>query len=160
MIRAMLRNDKYLIPLNQMIQGWSSDPKSNSQLEQHYNFEQALVHVTSRDYDRARFYINKEANQLIHQWQDMTKLSQIAQHMLVNKIQKVYEMKEFLLTCKEVQIEGQDEVIPKVFQQFKNWIQRQPSYSFDKLAVWDDILTARMLYIDSYKMIFRQDAFD
>jgi len=41
-------------------------------------------------------------------------------------------------------------VIPKVFQQFKNWIERQPSYSFDKLAIWDDILTARMLYIDCY----------
>ena len=65
-----------------------------------------------------------------------------------------------MLSCKEVSLEGQDEVIPKVFQQFKNWIQRQPSYSFDKLAVWDDILTARMLYIDSYKMIFRREAYD
>ena len=118
------------------------------------------MQVTAKDFDRARFFINKEANDLVSQWQDMTKLSQIAQHMLVNKIYKVYEMKEFLLTCKEVSLEGQYEVIPKVFKQFKNWIQRQPSYSFDKLAVWDDILTARMLYIDRYKMIFKKDAFD
>lgn len=54
----------------------------------------------------------------------MTKLSQIAQHMLVNKIQKIYEMKEFLLTCKEVSLQGQDEVIPQVFSQFQNWVQR------------------------------------
>ena len=46
----------------------------------------------------------------------MTKLSQIAQHMLVNKIQKVYEMKEFLQICQEVSLEGQEEVVPKVFQ--------------------------------------------
>lgn len=69
-------------------------------------------------------------------------------------------MKEFLLTCKEVSIQGKDEVIPKVFSQFKNWIQRQPSYSFDKLAVWDDILTARMLYLDCYQMIFKRDTFE
>ena len=42
--------------------------------------------MTAKDFDRARFFINKEANDLIVQWQDMTKLSQVAQHMLVNKI--------------------------------------------------------------------------
>jgi len=51
-------------------------------------------------------------------------------------------------------------VIPQVSSQYKNWIQRQPSYSFDKLAVWDDILTARMLYVDCYEMIFRKDVFE
>ena len=123
MIRAMLRKEQYWVSLNEMIQNWNNDTRSKAYLEQ-YNFEQALMQVTAKDFDRARFFINKEANDLINQWQDMTKLSQIAQHMLVNKIQKVYEMKEFLLTCKEVSLEGQDEVIPKVFKQFKNWIQR------------------------------------
>jgi len=38
-----------------------------------------------------------------------------------------------------------------------NWVQRQPSYSFDKLSVWDDILTSRLLYIDLYKLLFKDD---
>ena len=143
-----------------MLQLWNNDTRSKAYLESKFNFEQALLQITAKDFDRARFFINKEANDLIAQWQDMTKLSQIAQHMLVNKIQKIYEMKEFLLTCKEVSLQGQNELVPIVFQQFKNWIQRKPNYSFDKLGVWDDILTARKLYIDCYQMIFRGDIFD
>jgi hypothetical protein len=69
-------------------------------LDKKFNFEQALLFITESDFDRARFFINKEANDLISQWQDMTKLSQVAQHILVQKIQKIYEMKEFLTVTK------------------------------------------------------------
>jgi len=86
MIRAMLRRTECWTDLNQMIQGWNNETRSKAYLEQQFNFEQALLQVTAKDFDRARFFINKEANDLIAQWQDMTKLSQIAQHMLVNKI--------------------------------------------------------------------------
>jgi len=106
MMRAMLRRTECWTSLNEMIQGWNGETRSKAYLEQQFNFEQALLQITAKDFDRARFFINKEANDLIGQWQDMTKLSQIAQHMLVNKIQKIYEMKEFLLTCKEVSLKG------------------------------------------------------
>jgi hypothetical protein len=36
----------------------------------------------------------------------MTKLSQVAQHILVQKIQKIYEMKEFLQVTKLLSIKG------------------------------------------------------
>lgn len=100
----MLRRDQYWVSLNEMIQSWNNDIRSKAYLEQRFNFEQALMQVTAKDFDRARFFINKEESDLICQWQDMTKLSQIAQHMLVNKIQKVYEMKEFLHACKDVSL--------------------------------------------------------
>ena len=45
----------------------------------------------------------------------MAKLSQVAQHMLVQKIQKVYEMKEFLQTTKQLTLQGQAEILPRVF---------------------------------------------
>jgi len=158
MIRAFLRRDQYWVTLNQLIQQWQNDATSKAYLDSRFNFEQALMFVTAKDFDRARFFVNKEANDLIAQWQDMAKLSQVAQHMLVQKIQKVYEMKEFLQTTKQLSLQGQAEILPKVFQQFQSWIQRRPSYSFDKLAVWDDILTARKLYIDSYKFMFKKEA--
>ena len=40
----------------------------------------------------------------------------------------------------------------------QNWVQRQPNYSFDKLNVWDDILTSRMLYMDQYKLNFKKNS--
>ena len=61
-----------------------------------------MMFITAKDFDRARFYINKESNDLLTQWKDLTKLSQVAQHILVQKIQKIYEMKEFLQTTKQL----------------------------------------------------------
>ena len=104
MIRAFLRRDQYWITLNQLIQQWQNDATSKAYLDSRFNFEQALMFVTAKDFDRARFFVNKEANDLIAQWQDMAKLSQVAQHMLVQKIQKVYEMKEFLQTTKQLSL--------------------------------------------------------
>lgn len=68
MIRAMLRNTSYWTNLNELIQNWNSDVRSKAYLEQQFNFEQALLQVTAKDFDRARFFINKEANDLIQQW--------------------------------------------------------------------------------------------
>lgn len=55
-----------------------------------------MIALTSKDFDRARFYIDKESLELLTKWKNMTKLTQIAQHILVQKIQKIFEMKEFL----------------------------------------------------------------
>lgn len=68
MIRAMLRREQYWVSLNEMIQNWNNDTRSKAYLEQQYNFEQALMQVTAKDFDRARFFINKESNDLINQW--------------------------------------------------------------------------------------------
>lgn len=95
---------------------WLSDPISSQILDKKYNFEQALLFITESDFDRARFFINREANDLINQWQDMTKLSQVAQHILVQKIQKIYEMKEFLQVTKLLSIKGQNEMLPVIVE--------------------------------------------
>jgi len=34
-----------------------------------------MLQITSGDFDRARFYINKDSNDLLSQWKDLTKLS-------------------------------------------------------------------------------------
>ena len=60
----------------------------------------AMIALTCKDYDRARFYLDRETNELLSQWKNMTKLSQVAQHILVQKIQKIYEMREFLSSVK------------------------------------------------------------
>ena len=57
---------------------WQNDGNSKAYLDRRFNFEQALMFITVRDFDRARFYINKEGNDLLAQWKDLTKLSQVA----------------------------------------------------------------------------------
>jgi hypothetical protein len=90
---------------------WQDDSVSKAFLDRRYNFEQAFVFITEHDFDRARFYINKEANDLLTQWKDLTKLSQVSQHLLVQKVQKIYEMKEFLSTVKLEALKSQEDII-------------------------------------------------
>ena len=65
-------------------------------LEKNFCYELSMFFLTSSDYDRARIFIDKESTELLTQWKNLTKLSQVAQHFLVQRIQKIYEMKEFL----------------------------------------------------------------
>ena len=59
-------------------------------------------------------------------------------------------MKEFLETIKDERVMAKDKLIPRVVKSIESWIQRVPNYAFDQIAVWDDILNARNLYLDLY----------
>jgi hypothetical protein len=48
------------------MQMWQDDALSKQQLDRRFNYEQAMMFVTARDFDRARFYINREANDLLN----------------------------------------------------------------------------------------------
>jgi len=73
-----------------------SNESSKTALEKHFNYELSMLFLTQLDFDRARIYIERDAAELLSQWRNLTKLSQVAQHFLVQRIQKIFEMKEFL----------------------------------------------------------------
>jgi hypothetical protein len=91
-------------------------------LDKNFNYEMALISLTCKDFDRARFFIDRETTELLTKWKNLTKLTQIAQHILVQKIQKIYEMKEFLDTIKNEGLLTKQEMIPKVMASMENWI--------------------------------------
>jgi hypothetical protein len=66
-------------------------------------------------------------------------------------------MKEFLETIKNEGVITKQELIPKVMKTMQNWIQRVPSNAFDQISVWDDILTARNLYVDLYNFRLKDE---
>lgn len=66
-------------------------------------------------------------------------------------------MKEFLFLVKNEAVQSKQELIPQVSKSMKSWIQRVPNSAFDQLNVWDDILTARSLFIDLYEFKFQAD---
>lgn len=69
--------DDYWGNLANQIEKWSmgTDPTSKALLDKNFNFELALVALTSNDYDRARFYLDREISELLTQWKNLTKLS-------------------------------------------------------------------------------------
>jgi hypothetical protein len=104
MIRSQLRSEQHWESLTAQVNLWMKDDYSKSMLEKNFSYELAMLFLTQLDYDRARIYIEREAAELLSQWKNLTKLSQVAQHFLVQRIQKIYEMKEFLQLVK---VEGE-----------------------------------------------------
>jgi hypothetical protein len=51
------------------------DDYSKQILEKNFSYELAMVFLTQRDYDRATIYIERESNELLTQWKNLTKLS-------------------------------------------------------------------------------------
>lgn len=106
------------------------DESSKSLIEKNFSYELAMLFLTQLDYDRARIYIDKECGELLNQWKNLTKLSQVAQHFLVQKIQKIYEMNEFLNLIKDdivVKPESFDKKIQEITISMLNWSSRIPS---------------------------------
>ena len=100
LIKAQLRVDEYWSNLSKQVERWQLDDISKAYLDKNFNYEMAMIALTCKDFDRARFYVDRETSELLSKWKNLTKLTQIAQHILVQKIQKIYEMKEFLDTIK------------------------------------------------------------
>lgn len=119
-----------------------------------------MLFLTQLDYDRARIYIEKETCELLNQWKNLTKLSQVAQHFLVQRIQRIQEMSEFLSLIKDADRQSESSKrrhINRVISSMLAWRQRLPSQSFDPLNIWDDVSCARLFFIDQYCLKFSED---
>jgi hypothetical protein len=158
LIRSMLRAGGKWESLSDLVKLWLQDDYSKSMMEKNFSYELALLSLTQLDYDRARIYIERESTELLNQWKNLTKLSQVAQHFLVQRIQKLYEMREFLTLIKSSSpVAGDDQQrdsdqIDRVIKSMQHWKQRVPSHTYDRIAVWDDIATSRMFFIDQYSI--------
>lgn len=86
MIKAQLRVDQHWSSLSKQVERWQLDDVSKAYLDKNFNYELALIALTCKDFDRARFYVDRETNELLAKWRNLTKLTQIAQHLLVQKI--------------------------------------------------------------------------
>lgn len=65
MIKAQLRSDEYWSNLSKQIEFWQHDSVSKAYLDKNFNYELALTSLTCKDYDRARFYLDREQNELL-----------------------------------------------------------------------------------------------
>jgi hypothetical protein len=66
LVKAEIRLDEYWGELTSMVEFWQSDSVSKSLFYKNFNFEHALVALTGKDFDRARFYVDREVNELFN----------------------------------------------------------------------------------------------
>ena len=149
--------DQHWSALAHQVEAWQRDEASKVYLDKNFNYELAMIALTCKDFDRARFFIDRETVELLSKWKNLTKLTQIAQHILVQKIQKIYETKEFLSTIKSEAVLPRHELLPLVTASISHWTQREPNSAFDQVSTWDDLLTARSLFLDLYSFRLSDD---
>ena len=69
----------------------------------------------------------------------------------MQKLQKIYELSEFLSIYHLRNGEGADDFSEKVGNMFENLKMRSPSISLDDLSVWEELLFSRILFYDKIR---------
>jgi len=54
---------------------WTLDDGSKAYLDKNFNYEMAIISLTYKDFDRARFFIDRETTELLTKWKNLTKLT-------------------------------------------------------------------------------------
>jgi hypothetical protein len=75
LIKAQIRVDQYWGNLSKQVERWQMDDISKAYIDKNFNYEMAMIALTCKDFDRARFYIDRETNELLAKWRNMTKLT-------------------------------------------------------------------------------------
>jgi hypothetical protein len=75
LIRSHIRDADHWQALDKNLRMWQLNDISKAYLDKNFNFELALIALTSKDFDRAMFYIDRESIELLIKWKNMTKLT-------------------------------------------------------------------------------------
>lgn len=150
-IKALFRLNKFaeLTELVQTLPGIA--------LYTRYPYEMSLLNITQDDNDRARYYMDQEFSRFVEKWQALNPLSVIAKHKLIQKVQKVYDLTEYLSIKDQKKGESQEEYIERVHSVVSEWYTRVPSMALDDFSTWEEILFGRVLYFDKIKANFEFD---
>jgi hypothetical protein len=57
------------------VEFWQLDDISKAYLNKNFNYELAMIALTAKDFDRARFFIDRETIELLTKWKNLTKLT-------------------------------------------------------------------------------------
>ncbi len=106
------------------------------------------------DVDRARFFIEKDIEVLLSNWKNLTHFSDHAKHLMIQKIMKNYELKQFISIMKKENIATPEELGKEALDIAKQWLSRKPHIAFDSLSHWDDINHSRVFFLGKMKEKF------
>lgn len=145
-LRAGLRDYPHWEALRGSVEHWQQSG-GGGVLVQHYCFELAQIALTDVELDRSLYYKSMEVGNLLSAWSNMSRLSNHAKHKLVQRIQRLYELGDFLTLAKRSGLRQQDtSLAASIIKSERAWLSRAPSITFDTLEVWDDVVTGRLMY--------------
>lgn len=112
-------------------------------------YEMSILNITEEDIDRASHHLDIEFTQFVEKWQSLHPLSFIAKHKLVQKLQKIFELSEFITNVKPKKDEEEQDHRRNLISILNSYKTRTPSTALDDFNTWEEILFARLLFYDT-----------
>jgi hypothetical protein len=148
MLDACIRVPAYVDKLSDSVKKWMKNDNTKYFLERDHSYQLSLLAIKQEDFMKALYYIDKDLKNINFGQ------SRYGQHCLVQKIMKNYECRQFLDIMKKIGFEDEETLKSQVFESIESWLKRTPNIVYDPLNVWDDIMTSRHMYLDTYEKAF------
>lgn len=144
MLDACIREPDYTEVLTQSVENWMKDDNTKYFLERDHSYQLSLLAIKNEDWMKGLYYIDKDLKNM-----DFGTSSH-AQHHLVQKIMKNFECRQFLSIMKKIGFDDEAAIKKSIFNSIEGWMTRTPNVVYDPINIWDDIMTSRIMYLDSY----------
>lgn len=144
MLDACIRVPAYVDKLSTSVNQWMKDENIKYFLERDHSYQLSLLAIKTEDWMKGLYYIDRDLKNM-----DFGSSSH-AQHHLVQKIMKNFECRQFLSIIKKIGFEDEVTLKSNIINSIEGWLSRTPNVVYDPINIWDDIMTSRIIYLDTY----------
>ena len=148
LLRSRIRCEKTWEKETKDMERWLQDTNKKDLLLKHYSYELALHSMIQQDLDRSIYYVDRELTKIQQKWSNISSMSFVTMHYLVQHLQKIHEFYECLNILKKENIEPKEKLVDQAINLCSKWKDRNANVHFDSIHTWDDILHSRCLFLD------------
>ncbi|KAL0088017.1 hypothetical protein F4703DRAFT_1975680 [Phycomyces blakesleeanus] len=133
-------------PLFEFISSAIRSPKKSNYLIHSHPCDISLASIYKRDYHKARQYITNAYTTLLSLWTSLHPLAHVTRLSKLAVLHRTVELEDFLNVMADNQKSNGD------FESLQKYINslsaRYPDHILDPMDAWDDIIEARLVFID------------
>ncbi|EGC36942.1 DNA-dependent protein kinase subunit [Dictyostelium purpureum] len=118
------------------------EPHQYQYLEDKFSGELAFLEVTRSDHNKAAYYVSKFYQNFKQQWSSSHPLAIASRHRILQPLQKIVEVEEFLNLTSNQNISNN-----QLDHLLSQWKKRFPSKQ-DDIMVWDDLVFYRSVLLE------------
>ena len=139
----------FLLKITPLIKAADKSEKNREFLNANFPYELALLQITGNDYSRAKIFCDIMEKEFISKWRLLGEHTDTAKHELIEELQKLCEMKEFLSIMTESKVTDE-----QIFRTFAKWISRNQSPFYDSIFSWQQLNASREMFCSNIQMRF------
>jgi len=146
LIKGLIYNDENWPTMNEYVSSWRGSEKIKQFVDSRFSWELAVLAITQKDFDRARYFVEMQKNNFLKKWEKFDLFSEAAKHDQLQNLQKLVEFQEFLSYIDNTRHADDDTINREFLKMTEAWLKRTPSTTYDSVHAWNDIIFAREMF--------------